>query len=168
MHTESGSTKTGDLLHILHEVAHLLPMQGPIGVFIHHNTLHAFQHLPFEQAVKEAAELFGTEPYLREEKYREEIQRGRILLEDIDFVLSREENAPVLNVIDRRSLRRLMLWPGVRAIHRETIQWEIAEGNFLNDRAAHALFEACSGRIPGPPTPKQQLWSRIRDVLQIV
>src|SRR5216117_4258071 len=54
------------LRQALDHAAHLLPMQGPIGVFVHHNTLHAFQDSPFEEAVLEAAQLFGAEPYMSE------------------------------------------------------------------------------------------------------
>jgi hypothetical protein len=42
------------LRQAIDHVAHFLPKQGPIGVFVHHNTLHAFEELPFEQAVIEA------------------------------------------------------------------------------------------------------------------
>jgi uncharacterized protein len=162
------STEDRELRHMIHEAAHLLPAQGPIGVFIHHNTLHAFQHLPFEEAVAKAGALFGTEPYLREEQYRREIERGRILLEDIEFVLAREENAPVLSVIDRRFLRRLMLWPGIRALHRDTIQWEISEGGFLDNAASRQLFDACLRRTPAPAPTAQRAWSRVRDPLLVL
>jgi hypothetical protein len=32
---------------VIDELAHLLPAQGPISIFIHHNTLHAFEELAF-------------------------------------------------------------------------------------------------------------------------
>ena len=41
----------------------ILPDQGPIGVFIHHNTLHAFQHLPFHAGVQQGAAALGAQPY---------------------------------------------------------------------------------------------------------
>jgi hypothetical protein len=66
------------------------PMQGPIGVFVHHNTLHAFQDLPFEQAVIEASRLFGAEPDLTKAANRGELARGRIHREDLDAVLDRD------------------------------------------------------------------------------
>ena len=56
--------------------SHVLPAQGPITVFIHHNTLHAFEDLPFHEAVKQGAQLFGCQPYLSEDRYRERARAG--------------------------------------------------------------------------------------------
>ena len=83
-------------------------MQGPIGVFVHHNTLHAFEDLPFEEAVVEASNLFGAEPYMSEAAYRSELARGRIQPRDVDAVLDSEPDAMVFPRLSRRSLRRAM------------------------------------------------------------
>ena len=61
-----GGGDVARLRQVLAHAAHLLPIQGPIGVFVHHNTLHAFQHIPFEQAVLEAGRTFRSEPFLPE------------------------------------------------------------------------------------------------------
>ena len=53
--------------------ADVLPDQGPIGVFVHHNTLHAFEDLRFDDAVKMGAKIFGCHPYLPEDRYRERV-----------------------------------------------------------------------------------------------
>ena len=68
------------LRSVVEHASHLLPKQGPIGVFVHHNTLHAFQHLRFEHAVIEASHLFGAEPYMSEAAYRAELARGTGIL----------------------------------------------------------------------------------------
>ena len=62
--------------HAIDHAAHLLPAQGPITVFIHHNTLHAFEDLPFDEAVNRGGKVFGCQPYLTEDRYREELEAG--------------------------------------------------------------------------------------------
>src|SRR5215218_6860349 len=91
----AGKTRPRDgaldhLRHAIDHASHLLPAQGPITVFIHHNTLHAFEDLPFEEAVERAAGVFGCEPYLAEDQYRRELVRGRILLNDLRADLAAE------------------------------------------------------------------------------
>src|SRR5947207_6524826 len=78
------------LRHVVAHAAHLLPAQGPITVFIHHNTLHAFEDLPFEQGVEKGAHVFGCQPYLTEDRYREALTRGRIRFADLQEVLEKD------------------------------------------------------------------------------
>src|ERR671923_699692 len=75
------------LADIIDRLAHLLPAQGPISIFIHHNTLHAFEHLPFEEAVEQAATRLGREPFLAESRYRDKLASGRIRAKDVEALL---------------------------------------------------------------------------------
>ncbi len=141
-------------------------MQGPIGVFVHHNTLHAFEHLPFEQAVVEAAHLFNAEPYMSEAAYRAQLARGRILPEDVDAVLESEPDTLVFPRLSRRSLRRAMITPGVREFDAATILWRMEQGDLSRDfrhAALQALFDACFARAvahedePAAPRPVDEI-----------
>jgi uncharacterized protein len=142
--------KRNDLLdRALQHAGHLLPRQGPIGVFVHHNTLHSFEHLPFEDAVVEAATLFGAEPYMDEAAYRSELARGRIQNEDIDAVLAGEPDVEIFPGLTRHSLRRAMIAPGVREFDAATILWRSEQGDLARDfrhAALRALFDVCLAR----------------------
>src|SRR6187401_1307219 len=81
------------LTRVIDQLAHLLPAQGPISIFIHHNTLHAFEHLPFEEAVEHAATLLGREPFLAESRYRDKLASGRILARDVAALLDEQLGA---------------------------------------------------------------------------
>ena len=61
----------------------VLPDQGPIGVFIHHNTLHAFQHLSFHEAVQKGAGDLNARPYLSLPEFRAAMHSGRIADDDL-------------------------------------------------------------------------------------
>lgn len=103
-----------------------------MGVFVHHNTLHALQHQDFETAVVAAAELFEAEPFLTEQAYQQARTEGRILDEDIDAVLDREPDAEILpGRLSRRALRRALLIPGVRRVNGLDIAWQLEEGDWL-------------------------------------
>ncbi|MBI3863848.1 MAG: DUF2309 domain-containing protein [Planctomycetia bacterium] len=128
-----------DALHDLEEAiehaSHLLPAQGPITVFIHHNTLHAFEHLPFEEAVKEAAHVFGCHPYLQEDQYRDALRRGRIRFSHLKQVLERDlaeragELIPCFGT--RLDLQLAMLHDPVRTGPSAELVWHVAEADAL-------------------------------------
>jgi len=93
--------------------AHLLPQQSPLHMFVHHNTLHAFEHLHFEKAVLEGAARFGTEPYQTEQAFAQCLETARIRPVDIDAVLEPLHDDSITPVIaggpTRRELHALRL-----------------------------------------------------------
>ncbi|WP_349432514.1 DUF2309 domain-containing protein [Methylomarinum sp. Ch1-1] len=76
-----------DLDMALEHIAHWLPAQGPIKDFVHHNTLHAVQHLPFHEGVAVAAKIFGARSYLPMQDYQQLYRSGRITESAIDWAL---------------------------------------------------------------------------------
>ena len=62
---------------VLHDLKHYLPAQAPLKDFIHHNTLHAFQHLKFFKALQLASEIFGYNVSLSLDEYRSFFKKGR-------------------------------------------------------------------------------------------
>lgn len=146
----------------LERVARLLPSQGPLTAFVHHNTLHAFEELPFDRAVAEAAALFGCEPYLLEEEYREGLKQGRIALSDIDIVLRRElgeEGAhPVATLpATRHDLTLAVLRHGIPSAAGPELEWLLAETDVL-DRFRHDADRRFDGRAGDRPAV-QELWA---------
>ena len=60
---------------VLHEIKHHLPAQSALKDFIHHNSLHAYQHLKFYEAIFKAAKIFGYQVTLQLEEFRQNMQK---------------------------------------------------------------------------------------------
>ena len=88
---------------------HVLPDQGPIGVFIHHNTLHAYQHLAFHEGVQRGARELGARPYLTLSQFAEAHRAGRIETADVDAEIASELGADADKLL-RCGRTRASLW----------------------------------------------------------
>jgi uncharacterized protein len=134
-HATAALSEVEEIRSCIEHAIHYLPTQGPIKVFVHHNTLHAFEDLVFEEGVLAGLQLFGCEPYFSEERYREEMSRGRIGMEDIAAVLQEDlgEDADrlVANSGTRYALRLAMLRFPMNSLPDRELQWMLAESDAL-------------------------------------
>jgi uncharacterized protein len=73
--------------HVIHELKHYLPSQQALKDFIHHNTLHAFQHKKFYDAIFKASKIFGFQVHLQLPEYRELYKTGRIRQDVLSMVI---------------------------------------------------------------------------------
>ena len=121
--------------HTIEHAAHLLPSQGPITVFVHHNTLHAFEHLDFDAGVQAGGRMLGCHAYLPEDRYREKLQRGRIRIDDLEAVLQEdlgdEADRLVSIFCTRYALRLSMLQFPLHTGSTHELRWVVAETDAL-------------------------------------
>jgi len=130
-----GSTHLIELEHSIEHAAHYLPSQGPITVFVHHNTLHVFEDDPFDVAVRKGASTYGCHPYPPEDAFRRELARGRITPEDLAAVLIEDLGDQADHLLGfmgtRYHLRLAMLEHPLRIGTDAELRWLIAESDAL-------------------------------------
>lgn len=85
--------------HVIHELKHFLPSQQALKDFIHHNSLHAFQHMKFYDGIFKASKIFGFQVHLQLPEYREMYQTGRIREDVLQMVIA-----------DKKGKEALVIW----------------------------------------------------------
>lgn len=84
---------------VLHDLKHYLPAQAPLKDFIHHNTLHAFQDMPFFKAIHKAADMFGYKVSLSLDEFRKLYESKAI-----------SENILERTIISQKGQSLLLIW----------------------------------------------------------
>lgn len=115
------------LIDLLAHLRHVLPAQAPIRDFVHHNTLHGFQHLPFADALAAATQLTGASTYWPEARFRAAFEQGRINCDDLDAALNAagldQLDQPLVAQRSRRDILRASLLVPPEGLSTERRAW---------------------------------------------
>ncbi|HEX7903043.1 MAG TPA: DUF2309 domain-containing protein [Chitinophagaceae bacterium] len=85
-----------DEKHVLNELKHYLPSQQALKDFIHHNSLHAFQHMKFYDAIFKASKIFGFQVSLQLTEFRQLYKNGRIREDVLEMVIEDKKGKAVV------------------------------------------------------------------------
>jgi uncharacterized protein YbcC (UPF0753/DUF2309 family) len=112
----------------LNRISQILPAQRPLEVFIAQNTLRAFEHLPFEDAVERAADVYGAQAFLPEQRYLEEYHRGRITDSDLASVLAEQTHSDAVHFgFGMREILRTFLISAPTIDSFQQVKWLLRE-----------------------------------------
>ena len=130
----AGSVGDNSLDSILEDISHFLPSQGPIKTFVHHNTLHHFEHQEFFEAVSSAAQVYAANIALPETVYQMHFAEGRIKYSDLNRTLKEygyTGDTWIFGASKRRIVRSILFTAPV-ALTAETLQWRLLEKRYLD------------------------------------
>ena len=159
----------------LKHLDHLLPGQAPILDFVHHNTLHGFQHLPFDQALAEFEALTGLCCYLPEQQNRTIYQQGRINERDLAAAFARSPNLQAEHIvctfkhrtISRQDIYRIALLFDLQATSVSQLNWQIHELAALDMVQADVPESVAQGLLAADSKAVRHLWESLLTKLSL-
>lgn len=166
------------ILHYLDHLGHILPGQATIREFVHHNSIHGFQHLPFEKAVKEVEELMGVHGYLSDDRNRALYQKGSITEEDLAAALTHDKTLEIDKavcrtkqlLITRRDIYRIALLFDMQSISASNLTWQIEEMDVLHkiqsdvpESVRNVLLESSNNEAQAI----ESLWNHIIEKMEL-
>ncbi len=166
------------IIAALNHLDHVLPGQAPIHDFVHHNTLHGFQHLPFEQALAAFEDLTGIYAYLPEAQNRDIYRQGRINDLDLDAALAQypslqaEQIVCTLKdrIITRKDLYKIALLFDLQGLNVSQLNWHTQELGAL-DKIQADVPESVRRQLFADDTHQgnviKQLWESISSKLDL-
>tara|TARA_R110002167_G_scaffold202049_4_gene405795 strand:+ start:552 stop:3179 length:2628 start_codon:yes stop_codon:yes gene_type:complete len=86
------------LTRIIEDIKKIIPSQGPLDKFIHHNTLHHYEDLDFFEAIKLASTQYNTRAFMPEDFYIDAFKSGRIATTDLEFCIESFSTKFKLNI----------------------------------------------------------------------
>lgn len=167
------------IIAALNHLDHVLPGQAPIHDFVHHNTLHGFQHLPFEEALEEFAALTGICAYLPEADNRNFYRQGRINDQDLSAALASHSGLQPEQIvcalkdktITRKEIYLVALLFDVTTISANQFNWYCEELDVLNTVQADVPESVRKQPLASLPTgqsnPVRALWDSILALLNL-
>ena len=148
----------------------IIPRSWPLGSFVYRNALQGFEHLPFEEAVREGRKWFGGRGYLPKESYRTLYREGRItegaLMESLrrsEWFSSLPETVSFGNqVVNTSEIVRIHLLYGIEAIGEHPFYWKTTQEKsferYRPDVPERLRAKPEAGRIPS-------LWTSVLETL---
>ena len=156
-----GTTST--LAHLIEEAAEPISQFWPMKGFVHHNPIHGFEHLPFDEAIQQAKHLFGAEGYLPNDEYRDFYKTGRIKERNVDRALARigpkthEALSLASHTITAGDVQRIHLLHGIDALEPALLDWQFT--------SAGALEQVRDGATT--KTDLVELWQNVLSILNL-
>jgi uncharacterized protein YbcC (UPF0753/DUF2309 family) len=162
----------------LAQLDRVLSNQAPLPVFVHHNPLHGYQDLPFEQALAAAKAFTGINGYWPEATFRALYQQGRINDVELNAALQQDvalqAQAVILTqpVITKAAVCRIAMLFELEPVLPNELAWQIEELNTLENfqpdiplavqQQLLAAHEGCSEK-----TLIADLWELILNKLEL-
>lgn len=124
----------------LHNLAHYLPAQAPLKDFIHHNTLHAFQHERFFEGLHKASSNLGYSTLLSLSDYQEAYRAGKISEDQLKRTISNLRPNDAVNVWMKKLLYAEFEEDAAPEIGKLRRSWKYSGGIDLDSMVHPMLF----------------------------